>query len=64
MILCTKVCHKDYPAALLHIRSLKENKEKSKGRKFGAYYCAFHNAYHITSHANNSNTKFIKFKDK
>ena len=57
---CKKICHATELDALTHIRKLKE---KNKGRKFAVYYCAFHNAYHVT-HKTTGGKNFLKYVDK
>lgn len=56
-MLCSKKKHKSHFAALKHIDAMK----KDKGGKYGTYYCASCNAYHITSHISGK-SKFVKFK--
>lgn len=57
---CKKIPHKTETDALKHIRQLKE---KNKGKKFAVYYCAFHNAYHVT-HKITGGKNFLKYVDK
>lgn len=56
-MLCTKIKHKSYQAAIKHITSMKQK----KGGEYGAYYHPACNAYHITSDTS-SKSKFVKFK--
>lgn len=63
-MLCKKIKHKSYQAAIKHITSMKETDKKlRKENIYGAYYHAACNAYHITSSVTiTSKNKFVKFK--